>query len=322
MIITKTPLRISFAGGGTDLPDYYRVNGGAVVSAGINKYIYITVNPKFDNKIRVSYSNTEIVDEVKELHHELVRECLQMVGINGGIEITSIADIPSGTGLGSSSTFTVGLLNALYSYVGERISAHELAEKACEIEINVLKHPIGKQDQFAAAYGGMNYFEFHKDESVSQERIFLDDTNARKMRQKLVLFYTGMTRSADSVLQEQKKNTNDRLEVLNEMKYQAEEMHRNLINAGFDESFANVLHQGWLYKQSLASTISNDQIGQYYQAALEAGAKGGKLLGAGGGGFLLFYCDEQNQEGLENAIGLRRIEFHISLAGTRVVFNG
>ncbi|MCC8050310.1 MAG: GHMP kinase [Clostridiales bacterium] len=322
MIITKTPLRISFAGGGTDLPDYYRVNGGAVVSAGINKYIYITVNPKFDNKIRVSYSNTEIVDEVQELNHELVRECLQMVGIHGGIEITSIADIPSGTGLGSSSTFTVGLLNALYSHVGERVSAHELAEKACEIEINVLKHPIGKQDQFAAAYGGMNYFEFHKDESVLQERIFLDDTNARKMRQKLVLFYTGMTRSADSVLQEQKKNTASRLEVLDEMKHQAEKMHHDLISEGFGESFASTLHQGWIYKQSLASTITNDQISQYYQAAMDAGAKGGKLLGAGGGGFLLFYCDEQNQEALEKAIGLRRVEFHVSLSGTRVIFNG
>lgn len=322
MIITKTPLRISFVGGGTDLPDYYRVNGGAVVSAGINKYIYITVNPKFDNKIRVSYSNTEIVDEVQELHHELVRECLQMVGIHGGIEITSIADIPSGTGLGSSSTFTVGLLNALYSHVGERISAHQLAEKACEIEINVLKHPIGKQDQFAAAYGGMNYFEFHKDESVLQERIFLDDANARKMRQKLVLFYTGMTRSADVVLKEQKKNTVSRLEVLDEIKHQAEIMYHDLLSEGFGESFASALHQGWMYKQSLASTISNDQISQYYQIAMDAGAKGGKLLGAGGGGFLLFYCDEQNQEALEKAIGLRRVEFHVSLAGSRVIFNG
>ncbi len=322
MIITKTPLRISFAGGGTDLPDYYRINGGAVVSAGINKYIYLTVNPKFDNRIRVSYSNTEIVDEVQELNHELVRECLQMVGIKGGIEITSIADIPSGTGLGSSSTFTVGLLNALYTYIGERVSAHELAERACEIEINVLKHPIGKQDQFAAAYGGMNYFKFNKDESVTQERIYLDESNTRRMRQKLVLFYTGMTHNANSILQEQRKNTVNRLEVLDKMKCQAEELYQHLTTIGFDESFANILHQGWLYKQSLASAITNNQIGQYYETALATGAKGGKLLGAGGGGFLLFYCDEQNQDALEKAIGLRRVDFHITSSGSRVIFNG
>ena len=320
MIITKTPLRISFTGGGTDLPDYYLKKGGAVVSAGINKHIYITVNKKFDSKIRVSYSSTEIVDEVNELRHELVRECLRLVGIKGGIEITSIADIPAGTGLGSSSTFTVGLLNALHTYIGYRPSAEELAQQACEIEINVLKHPIGKQDQYAAAYGGMNYFQFNADESVTRHRIFLDDANARAMRQKLMLFYTGITRSADGILREQKQNTAARMETLDFMKKQADEMFWELTEHGFSEAFGEALHQGWLRKQSLASSISNGLINEYYEKALGAGAVGGKLLGAGGGGFLLLYCDEGNQIDVEKAVGLSRIDFRPSLRGSQVIF--
>lgn len=320
MIITKTPLRISFTGGGTDLPDYYLENGGAVVSAGINKYIYIAVNKKFDDKIRVSYSKTEIVDEAEELHHELVRECLKLVGIKGGIEITSIADIPSGTGLGSSSTFTVGLLNALHTYVGYHPSAEELAEQACEVEIEILKHPIGKQDQYAAAYGGMNYFQFNPDGSVVRQRIFLDDANARSMRQKLMLFYTGITRSADDVLKEQKQNTAHKMDTLDFMKNQAGEMFRELTEHGFNAMFGEALHQGWLHKQSLASSISNGPINAYYEKALKAGAGGGKLLGAGGGGFLLFYCDEDKQAEVEKAVGLSRVDFHISLNGSRVIF--
>ena len=320
MIITKTPLRISFTGGGTDLPDYYNINGGAVVSAGINKYIYITVNPKFDHKIRVSYSETEIVDEVDELRHDIVKEAMRMVGIKGGIEITSIADIPSGTGLGSSSTFAVGVLNALYTYAGVRPSAEELAKGACDIEIEILKHPIGKQDQYAAAYGGMNYFEFNKDGSVLRKRIFLDEADARDMRQKLMLFYTGITRSADNVLKEQKKNTAGKLETLDFMKNQAKEMSEILMTDGFDERFGTMLHEGWMKKQTLAGSISDSTIKGYYDKALEAGAVGGKLLGAGGGGFLLFYCDEDKQKMVEQAVGLRRVDFHVSTNGSRVVF--
>ncbi len=320
MIITKTPLRISFTGGGTDLPDYYLENGGAVVSSGINKYIFITVNKKFDNKIRVSYSKTEIVDEVEELRHDLAKECLKLVGIKGGIEITSISDIPSGTGLGSSSAFTVGLLNALYTYVGYRPSAKELAEQACHIEIDVLKHPIGKQDQYAAAYGGTNHFAFNPDGTVTRKKIYLDDANARKMRQKLVMFYTGMRRSADEVLTEQKKNTASKLETLAFMKNQADNMYNELTTNGFNESFGKALHDGWLKKQSLASGISNIAINELYEKAVESGAVGGKLLGAGGGGFLLFYCDEQYQDALEAAVGLRRMDFHVSQNGSRVVF--
>lgn len=320
MIITKTPLRISFTGGGTDLPDYYLKNGGAVVSAGIDKYIYISVNKKFDNKIRVSYSKTEIVDEVEELRHELVRECLRLVGIKGGIEITSIADIPSGTGLGSSSTFTVGLLNALHTYAGCRPSAEELARQACEVELGILGHSIGKQDQYAAAYGGLNYFRFNADESVTRHRIFLDDTNARAMRQKLMLFYTGITRSADGILREQKQNTAAKMETLDFMKNQADKMYRELTERGFSKAFGKALHQGWLHKQSLVSSISNGKIDEYYEKALSSGAAGGKLLGAGGGGFLLLYCDEEKQTDAEKAVGLPRIDFHPSSHGSQVIF--
>lgn len=320
MIITKTPLRISFTGGGTDLPDYYQKHGGAVVSAGIDKYIYIAVNEKFDNKIRVSYSKTEIVDEVEDLQHELVRECLKLVGIRGGIEITSIADIPSGTGLGSSSTFTVGLLNALYVYAGYSPSSEELAQQACYVEISVLGHPIGKQDQYAAAYGGMNYFRFNPDETVSRERIYLNDGDARKMRQKLMLFYTGLTHNANTILQEQKQNTASKMETLEYMKNQATEMYRELTRNGFNEKFGQALHEGWIRKRSMASCITNGAINERYERALEAGATGGKLLGAGGGGFLLFYCDEEKQEAVERAVGLPRINFHVSLRGSRVIF--
>lgn len=321
MIITKTPLRISFTGGGTDIEDYYKINGGAVVSAGINKYIYITVNRKFDNRIRVSYSKTEMVDEVSELRHELVRECLKLVGIKGGIEITSISDIPSGTGLGSSSAFTVGVLNALYTYAGYSPSAEELAQQACYIEIDVLKHPIGKQDQYSAAYGGMNYFKFNSDGSVERRRITLDDHNYRQMRQKLLMLYTGMTRSADSILVEQKQHTQNHLATLDFMKNQADAMYLELITNGFNEHFGEALQQGWVKKKSLAESISNSKINEYYKKAIDTGAKGGKLLGAGGGGFLLFYCDEEKQAAVEKALGLTMVDFHVSSRGSRVIFS-
>lgn len=320
MIITKTPLRISFTGGGTDLPDYYLKNGGAVVSAGIDKYIYIAVNKKFDNQIRVSYSRTETVNKVEELQHELVRECMKLVGVKGGVEITCIADIPSGTGLGSSSSFIVGLLNALYTYAGYSPSSEELAQQACHVEIDVLGHPIGKQDQYAAAYGGMNYFRFEPDGRVVRERIFLSDADARNMRQKLMLFYTGMTRSTDTILIEQKHNTASKMEALDYMKCQAAKMYRELTEHGFNEHFGEALHEGWVRKRSLASAITNSFINDCYDRALKAGAIGGKLLGAGGGGFLLFYCDEPKQAAVEQAVGLPRINFHVSLRGSRVIF--
>lgn len=320
MIITRTPLRISFTGGGTDISDYYRINGGAVVSMAIDKYIYITVNKKFDRNIRVSYSKTEIVPDVNSLNHELVREAMRLAGITSGIEITSIADIPSGTGLGSSSAFTVGVLNALYTYVGKRLSGRQLAELACKIEIDILGHPIGKQDQYAAAHGGLNYFRFNPDETVTYDRIRLNEIDQHKLSRKLMLFYTGITRSADGVLAEQKKNTISNLDNLNYMKTQADMMFKELTETGFGRKFGEALHNGWMKKQELAGSITNPVISGYYEKALAAGAVGGKLLGAGGGGFLLFYCDEEKQEAVRSALGLKQIDFGQDSYGSRVIY--
>lgn len=320
MIITRTPLRISFAGGGTDICDYYRKSKGAVVSAAIDKYIYITVNKKFDNNIRVSYSKTEIVPSIEELHHELVRECLKLAGIEGGIEITSISDIPSGTGLGSSSTFTVGVLNALFHYTHHNLTARQLAELACKVEIDILGHPIGKQDQYAAAYGGINYFGFNPDDSVEHKNLNLSDIDLRKLESKLMMFYTGITRSADNVLTEQKKNTKSKLSSLNYMKSLADSMYNELYTNGVNSNFGEALTLGWQKKRELASSISNPEIDEMLRSGIEAGAAGGKLLGAGGGGFLLFYCDEQYQDNLRDSIGLTQTDIRIDRYGSRVVY--
>ena len=320
MIITRTPLRISFTGGGTDLPAFYKNGYGAVVSTSIDKYIYITVNKRFDDSIGVSYSQTEIVNHVDELKHDIARECLRMVGIPGGIEITSIADIPSGTGLGSSSSFAVGLLNALYTYVGERLSAGELAKRACQIEINVLGHPIGKQDQYAAAYGGVNYFTFERSGDVQREKILVSDNDLRNMNRKLMMFYTGIRRSADGILSRQSQETKNKMEVLMFMRDQANRMRDGLVQKGFTPDFAKMLDEAWQKKKSITSGISNPEIDELYQKAISAGAAGGKLLGAGGGGFILLYCDEPYQPAVREALGLRELDFEISLNGSRVVY--
>jgi D-glycero-alpha-D-manno-heptose-7-phosphate kinase len=319
MIITKTPLRISLFGGGTDLKEYYKTGHGSVLNMSIDKYIYIIVNPKFDNSIRVSYSKTEIVDKVEDLQHPIVKECLQMVGITNGIEIISIADIPAGTGLGSSSCFTVGLLNALYTYTGRTLSSEELAKKACEIEINILKNPIGKQDQYACACGGINYFRFNQDESVIREQLRLDDM--RLLNRKLMMFYTGNTRSANKILAEQTNNTKAKLTTLHLMRKQADEMKDDIQINGITSRIGEELHNGWLLKKGLASGISNPVIDGAYQRAIDAGAIGGKLLGAGGGGFILVYCDEDKQNNVRTEIALPEVEFKISQYGSRVIYS-
>ena len=320
MIITKTPLRISFTGGGTDLPAYYKTGYGAVVSAGINKYVYITINKRFDDTIRISYSKTEIVDDLKEIQHDIAKACMQMTGVEKGVEITSISDIPAGTGLGSSSSFTVGLLNALYTYCGERLSAHELAEKACQIEIEILKHPIGKQDQYAAAYGGVNYFSFGQDGEVRREKINISEQEKQLMDRKLMMFYTGIRRSADGILAKQSVETSKKLDVLNFMRDQANVMKELLKSEGFNNKFAIMLDKAWQKKKSVTDGISNLEIDDYYKNAINAGALGGKLLGAGGGGFILLYCDEAKQESVRKAIGLRELDFRIARYGSRVVY--
>lgn len=320
MIITKTPFRISFAGGGTDLAAYYQNGFGAVVSTAINKYVYVTINKRFDSTIRLSYARTEIVDTVDEIQHDIAKACMKLAGVTKGVEITTIADIPAGTGLGSSSSFAVGLLNALFNYIGESKSDHELAELACKVEIEVLGHPIGKQDQFAAAYGGMNYFQFNADGSVQREKIVMDDEDKRNMDRKLMMFYTGIRRSANGILKHQTEDTAKKLETLDFMRDQAITLRDDMKQHGFTDNFAATLHAGWQKKKSLTAGISSGDIDAMYEKALQAGALGGKLLGAGGGGFILLYCDEEKQPAVRQALGLRELDFRVSRLGSRVVY--
>jgi len=323
MIITRTPFRVSFGGGGTEFPDFYRVEPGAVVSTAINKYMYIVVNKRFDNTIRVSYSRTEIVKDVEKIQHPIVREALKLVGITKGIEIVSIADIPAGTCLGSSSSFTVGLLNALYAYKGILKSAEELAREACCIEIDILGEPIGKQDQYIAAYGGFRYIQFNPDETVFVESIICDKENREKLNQNLFLFYTGNTREAKSILKEQKINTkkSDKVECLKQMRNLAFELRSHFNNNSEPDILGEFLHKGWMLKKQLASGISNDKIDKYYEIALKAGALGGKILGAGGGGFLLLYCPKEKQTKLQEALNdLTLTEFSLEPEGSKIIY--
>lgn len=322
MIISKTPLRISFAGGGSDLPDYYRKHGGAVVSTSFNKHVYVTINKRFDDTIRVSYSKTEIVDNFEDIKHELVREAMRLVGLKKGIEITTISDIPSGTGVGSSSALTVGLLNALYSFKGLHKPAGDLASDACKIEIDILKSPIGKQDQYIAAYGGINFMQFNQDDSVFVNPIILKEETKKLLERRLMMFYTGVTRSANKILKEQKKNTKNNVKVLAELKALAnhakDAMHMDKI-----ERIGEILHKGWLLKKKLAFSISNNAIDGYYEKAKKAGAIGGKVAGAGGGGFIFLYCHEKNRQKVINAMSnLRLIPFKLEPQGSRIVYVG
>ena len=324
MIISRTPLRISFAGGGSDLAAFYRREPGAVTSTAINKYIYITVNKKFDNKIRASYSITEIVDSVEELKHELIREALKLVGLNGGIEITSISDIPSrGTGLGSSSTYTVGLLNALYAYTGQHVGAERLAREACQIEIERCGKPIGKQDQYIAAYGGLQHIRFNPDESVFVDPVICNPETKRKLQRGLLLLYTGLTRSAEEILREQSANTEsdeEKRRALLIMMGLAQELREALCRNDLD-CFGEVLHQGWLEKKKLASGISNGRLDGWYERARQHGAIGGKVLGAGGGGFLLLYAPPERHGEIVRALPeLRPVAFRFEPQGSKIIY--
>jgi len=324
MIISRTPLRISFAGGGSDLPAYYRQEPGAVVSTAINKYIYITVNPKFDHQIRASYSRTEMVDRVDELQHELIREALKLVGIEGAIEITSISDIPSqGTGLGSSSTYTVGLLNALYAYAQKLAGAERLAREACHIEIERCGKPIGKQDQYIAAYGGLQFIRFNPDESVYVDPVICAPETRQRLREGLLMLYTGLMRSADTILSEQSRNTHTDVEKrasLHRMVGLAEQMQEALSRNDLD-GFGELLHAGWMEKRQLASGVSKPCIDEWYARARAHGAVGGKILGAGGGGFLLLYAPPEQHAKICGALPeLRPIDFHFSPQGSKLIY--
>ncbi len=324
MIISRTPFRVSFAGGGTDLRDFYKSEYGAVISTTIDKYIYITVNSLsrfYNHKIRISYSKTEIVDSVDEIKHPIVREALKLVGIDGGVEITSMADIPAGTGIGSSSSFTVGLLNALYAFQGKNVSPERLAQEACNIEIEFLKEPIGKQDQYAAAYGGLNYIRFNSDERVFVEPVISSEAIIDEFNRNLMMFYTGITRDANTVLNKQKDNTEDKREYLTKMRDFANDIKKVLNEGKRLDRIGDILHQEWLLKKKLTSGISNNFIDNYYEKGLQAGALGGKVLGAGGGGFILLYVEPQNQQKVEAALkDLKQLSFKFEPQGSTIIY--
>ena len=323
MIISRTPLRISFAGGGSDLEEYYKTGYGAVVSTAIDKYIYMTVNQKFDDAIRVSYSKTEIVNRVDEIEHNVIREALRLAGIEKKIEIVYMGDIPlgsAGVGLASSSGLAVGVLNALYAYKGIFASAERLAKEACEIEIDILKHPIGKQDQYICAYGGMNYIQFNKDGTVFVDPIICTAETKKKLHSRLMLFYTGMMRVSSSILNEQRSKTNSNLSYIDRMVDLAKET-KDLLNNNKIDGIGELLHEGWVLKKKLASGISNTQIDDYYERALNAGALGGKILGAGAGGFLLLYCEEKNQPAIREALKeLKESPFTFEPQGSKIIY--
>jgi D-glycero-alpha-D-manno-heptose-7-phosphate kinase len=323
MIISRTPLRVSFAGGGTDIPDYYRTGYGAVTSSTIRKYMYVTVNRRFDKDLRVSYSKTEIVDHVDKLEHGIVREALKKVGLTEGVEVTTIADIPSkGTGLGSSSALAVGLLNALYAFKGYRASPKKLAEEACEIEIERLGEPIGKQDQYISAYGGLQHIKFNADETVILDPVICPPKTKRDIENHLLLFYTGRTRQSGDILTKQKGNTKNNKDTLDKMRDQAEELFRSLTSLQVHR-LGEILRDGWNLKKSLAKGISDEHIDELYEKALAAGAVGGKITGAGGGGFILLFVPPDKQWSVRNALAeLREIEFKLEPQGSKIIYVG
>ncbi len=321
MIIVQTPLRISFFGGGTDFPSYYMEEGGCVLSSAIDKYIFVTIKQRFDDKLRVGYTRTEMVDQVDEIQHELIREAFRKVGISRQVEITTMGDIPSGSGLGSSSTVTVGSLHAMYAYTNSSVTPEQLAREACEIEIEILRKPIGVQDQYIAAYGGLRFFEFDVSGEVCNQLINLAPNVSTYLNENLLLFFTGMTRTADSILAEQKENIIAKKRSLSRLKDMAIIAKNELTNGNVDV-IGEMLHESWQLKKQLASRISNGTIEAMYSAARKAGASGGKLTGAGGGGFLLLYCPYEKRESVRRALNtLREIPIRLEPDGSKVIFN-
>jgi D-glycero-alpha-D-manno-heptose-7-phosphate kinase len=321
MIITQTPLRISLLGGGTDLPAFYNREIGAVLSCTIDKYIYVIAKARYDDRLRAGYTRTELVDRVEDLEHDLVREAFRMAGISGGVEVSTLADIPTrGSGLGSSSAVSVGLLHALWVHLGRLPSRRDLAEWACELELTRLLRPIGKQDQYATAYGGLRYLEFAGDGVRVGDRLGDPDT-LRRLSESLLLFYTGQTRPSSRVLTEQDDNTERNRETLRAMKSLADAA-RDAIESGDVDAIGPLMHEGWVRKRTLARGIANPDIDAMYEAALCAGATGGKLCGAGGGGFVLVYAPPANREAVRHALaGYSELEFVIEPSGTRVLAN-
>lgn len=324
MIISRSPLRISFVGGGSDLPAYYERFGGAIVSSAINKYIFVLLNKKFDDELRVSYSKTENVRTVAEIEHGIVRAALAMLGFEGGLEIATIADIPSsGTGLGSSSSFTVALLQALHAFKGEYAGANELAEESCHIEIDICGAPIGKQDQYAAAFGGLNLIRFRQNGAVDVSPIICARETMLRLEKNLILLYTGRSRSANAILARQAAQSaasSATQEALHEMVAQTTEFAKAM-QEGDCDAVGALLERGWQLKRGLASGISDPQIDAWHERAMKAGALGGKILGAGAGGFFLFYAPAERHAAIRHALPeLRHVPFRFERMGANVIF--
>ena len=322
MIISRTPLRISFAGGGSDLPSYYMQHGGAVLSTTIDKYIYIAVHRYFSsNQSLLKYSKTELVNNNDEIQHPLFRECMKQVNVFG-LDISSMADVPAGTGLGSSSAFAVSLLNVLHAYKHEAVSAEYLASTACDIEINRLGDPIGKQDQYAAAYGGLNFIRFNYDGSVDVQKIVMDPLVKAQLERNLILLYTGTKHSASAILKEQGKEMQrlDKQQVMHKMVEMAYELKDVLEHNQIDD-LGRILNEGWLLKRSIANSISNPLVDNLYDQGMAAGALGGKLLGAGGAGFVLFYCPEDKQASFRAQMSAyTEMPFRFENYGSKIIY--
>ncbi len=324
MIISKTPLRISFVGGGSDLKEYYSAGRpGAVVSTAIDKYVYVMVNSRFDGSIRVGYSKSETVSSVDEIEHDIIREALRLTGIKDSIEITYVGDMPigrAGTGLGSSSALAVGLLAALYRHIGKKADAKKLAEQACKIEIDILKRPIGKQDQYASAFGGLNHITFGPGEKVPVAPLKLSKAKLEALQDNLLLFYTNTPSKSSEVLSEQREKTPQNIDVLHKMVDLVGNVKKSLTKGAFAD-LGKALHENWMHKKKLAGKMSSGELDAHYEKALKAGALGGKILGSGGGGFFLFYCDKKNQKKLRQALSpLKEVPFRFEKNGSTILF--
>ncbi len=327
MILSRAPVRFSLGGGGTDLPSYSKVHGGFLVASAIDKYVFIAIHKRFDELIRLSYSKTEIVKELAEIEHPIFREALQLAKVEKGIELFSMADVPANSGLGSSSTFTVALLNALHAYKREYLSTGDLAEAACSLEIDRLKEPIGKQDQYIAAYGGVTAFTFNKDGTVVAERVNVAPETLDELESNLLIFFSGVERRASSVLKEQAKtitaNADDAVNRMHRIKEMGYETKRYLERGEVDK-FGDLLHEHWMNKRQLASNMSDSNLDEHYEAARKAGAIGGKIMGAGGGGFFMFYTrpgDKRRVYEAMKARGLRQLRFRFDHDGARIQLN-
>jgi D-glycero-alpha-D-manno-heptose-7-phosphate kinase len=324
IVVTRTPLRVSFAGGGTDLAEFYERDYGAVFSAAIDKYIFVTVkrhSELFNEPIRINYSVTELVENIGQIQNNIARESLRLLKIDPPIYISTVGDLPASTGLAGSSSFAVGLLNALHAYRGERVSPGQLAEEAAYVEIAVLKQPIGKQDQYAAAFGGLNFFRFNPGGAVTVEPMRVSNSFLGDLFDHILMFWTGIQRDASSVLTEQRRNIPDKLACLKKMRDHAHQLQALAGTGRFDPAaFGRILHASWQLKRQLASAISSPKIDEYYERARKAGAEGGKVCGAGNGGFLLFIVKPEKQAAVRQALKrLLEVPIRYEVHGSRVL---